>query len=109
MILSVLRNLLSNALKFTPSGGNITLTAERKDKYVHVSVIDTGIGIDPKNVQKLFRIDENYTRKGTNKEPGSGLGLILCKEFVEKNNGIITVESQEFKGSVFRFTVPVAE
>jgi signal transduction histidine kinase len=106
MVMSVLRNLISNALKFTPALGKITVSTTVESEFVKICVRDTGIGIEPKNIKKLFRIDENYTRKGTEKEPGSGLGLILCKEFVEKNNGKIFVESEVNKGSDFIFTLP---
>jgi signal transduction histidine kinase len=106
MVMSVLSNLISNAVKFTPTQGKITLSAVSEKNYIKISVEDNGIGIAPENLGKLFRIDENYTRKGTEKEPGSGLGLILCKEFVEKNKGTISVESNVNKGSVFSFTLP---
>ncbi len=106
MVMSVLSNLISNAVKFTPQQGTITLRAVSEKKRIKISVEDNGIGIAPENIGKLFRIDENYTRKGTEKEAGSGLGLILCKEFVEKNMGTIGVESQANKGSVFTFTLP---
>lgn len=106
MISTVLRNLLSNAIKFTPAGGFIYIGAEERQSDILITVKDTGIGISEKAIDKLFRTDINFTTPGTNQEKGTGLGLILCKEFVEKNNGEIWVESQEGKGSTFFFTVP---
>ncbi len=106
MILSVMRNLLSNAIKFTPQKGTIIIDCKKQDTTVLLSVLDTGIGIPAKNIYKLFRIDEHYSTPGTEDEKGTGLGLILCKEFVEKNGGEIKVESEKGKGSLFSFTVP---
>ena len=106
MITTVLRNLISNAIKFTHPGGMITITAIEKPGDILVSISDTGVGIPKTMIDKLFRIDENYTTTGTNNEHGTGLGLILCKEFVEKHGGKIWVESEEGKGSRFYFTVP---
>ncbi len=107
MVKTILRNLLTNAVKFTHSGGTVDITATNSDKYIEISVTDTGIGIEPENCRRLFRIDEQYKTSGTNNEEGSGLGLILCKEFVEKNNGKIRVESKFGKGSSFKFTLPI--
>jgi signal transduction histidine kinase len=106
MIETVLRNLISNAIKFTPDHGSIEIMAQKVENEIKVSVTDTGIGISEKDVENLFRIDSKTKRKGTNNEDGSGLGLILCKEFVEKNNGTIWVESTSEKGSSFIFTIP---
>jgi len=106
MISTVLRNLISNAIKFTKPGGEIIITVAEKGTEIIVSVIDNGVGIPEKMIDKLFRIDENYTTSGTNNERGTGLGLILCKEFIEKHAGNIWVESEEGKGSVFSFTLP---
>ena len=109
MIESVIENLLTNAIKFTPRGGKISINiSEQPDKY-EISVSDTGIGISKENIGKLFRIDVPFSEYGTEKEKGSGLGLILCKESVEKHNGKIWVESEEGKGSTFFFTVPKAK
>ena len=109
MIESVIENLLTNAIKFTPRGGKISINiSEQPDKY-EISVSDTGIGISTENIGKLFRIDVPFSEYGTEKEKGSGLGLILCKESVEKHNGKIWVESEEGKGSTFYFTVPKAK
>jgi len=106
MLKTVLRNLLSNAIKFTNEGGKILIMVEDKVDQTSLSVSDNGIGISQKNLDKLFNITEFYTTKGTAKERGTGLGLMLCKEFVEKHGGTISVESQEGKGSTFRFNIP---
>ncbi len=106
MINTVVRNLLSNAIKFTEPGGIITISITRNPKEIDVSVRDTGIGISTANLSKLFRIDSNFSTPGTNMEKGTGLGLILCKEFVEKHRGKIVVESEPGKGSIFTFTLP---
>ncbi|MDX9882832.1 MAG: two-component regulator propeller domain-containing protein [Prolixibacteraceae bacterium] len=103
---AVIRNLSSNAVKFTPRGGCITICAEQADKHVvEVSVNDTGIGMKKQMLNNLFRIDKNISRPGTEGEPSSGLGLLLCKEFIEKQGGHIRAESEEGKGSTFHFTV----
>ena len=104
MISAVLRNLISNAIKFTRQGGVINISAEKREKEVLVSVSDNGIGITPGRLEKLFRIDESDSTPGTNNEKGTGLGLILCKEFVEKHGGKMWVESMEKVGSTFYFT-----
>ena len=109
MIETVVRNLISNAIKFTNAGGKINIKADAKGDFVTISVIDNGVGISDKNVEDLFRIDEQFRRDGTANEKGTGLGLILCKEFVKKNNGIISVESEEGKGSKFSFTIPLSK
>lgn len=106
MISAVLGNLISNAIKFTPTGGEINISAEQKQDGITVSVSDNGIGIPEDSIGKLFRIEEGFSTKGTNNEEGTGLGLILCKEFVEKHGGKIGVESLQGKGSVFYITLP---
>jgi PAS domain S-box-containing protein len=106
MVDTVIRNLISNALKFTHSGGTVEISAQQDDHKIEMTVSDTGVGIEAENLQKLFRIDARYKRAGTAQEEGTGLGLILCKEFIERHNGKIWVESQVDKGSVFRFTLP---
>lgn len=106
MINTVIRNLLLNAVKFTRSGGKITLSARAVGNVVEIAVKDNGIGISPENFKKLFCIDCNMISYGTEGEQGTGLGLILCKEFVEKNSGTIRVESEEGKGSTFTVTIP---
>ncbi|MEI7499072.1 MAG: two-component regulator propeller domain-containing protein [Bacteroidota bacterium] len=106
MIDTVLRNLLTNAIKFTQPQGQITVSVKEKDNHYEVMVQDTGIGIAEENISRIFLLDNKYTRKGTEKERGSGLGLILCREFIEKHNGTIRVESKPGKGSAFIFTLP---
>ena len=107
MFNSILRNILSNALKFTPKGGNVTLTAKSiVGGMVEVSIADSGIGMTEILLKKLFKIGEKVGRKGTEDEESTGLGLLLCKEFVEKHGGKIWVESEEGKGSTFYFTLP---
>jgi len=106
MIDTVLRNLLTNAIKFTPQQGQVTVTAEEQVDNFEVVVKDTGIGIAKENIGKLFQLDSKYTRKGTALERGSGLGLILCREFIEKHKGTIRVVSEPGKGSSFIFTLP---
>lgn len=105
-ISSVIQNLISNAIKFTPKEGKIEVGCNIKNDKLTVFVSDTGIGIRDEDKEKLFKIDMHLTTEGTEKEEGSGLGLILCKELVEKNNGEIWVESELGKGSTFFFTLP---
>jgi len=104
---TVVRNLISNAIKFTPDEGTITLKLKRNGADVMVSVTDTGVGMSEVVVNKLFRLDAKLTTKGTANEKGTGLGLILCKEFIEKNGGRIWVKSVEGEGSVFYFLLPM--
>lgn len=105
MLNTIIRNLLSNSLKFTANRGQITIDAQNLvDGFVQVSVKDTGIGMDPDSIKKLFKIDLYYSTKGTQNESGTGLGLILCQEFVKKNEGKIWVESTVNEGSTFFFT-----
>ena len=106
LVNTILRNLLTNAIKFTHPNGKITVSALMKDDFLEISVTDTGVGIDPKNIPKIFKIDSKFSLPGTNKEKGTGLGLVLCKEFVEKQGGTIWVESELGKGSKFTFTLP---
>ena len=102
MLETIIRNLVSNAIKFTPKGGKVIITASKTDEMAEISVKDTGIGMSKEMLEDLFRIDVRPERKGTEQEPGSGLGLILCKEFAELHKGKITVESNEGKGSEFK-------
>ena len=106
MVNAVIRNLISNALKFTKSGGRVEFSAKQNGEYVEVSVTDTGIGIGKEHLSKLFRIDARYKRLGTAREKGTGLGLILCKEFIEKHGGTIWIESEVDQGSTVKFTLP---
>lgn len=103
----IFRNLLSNAIKFTPDEGEITIEISKTGKMVTIEIKDNGIGIPEDKIDKLFKIEENFSRSGTNNEHGTGLGLILCKEFVEKNGGKIWVKSIEDQGSSFFFTIPI--
>ncbi|WP_372949978.1 ATP-binding protein [Mariniphaga sp.] len=105
---TVFRNLISNAIKYTKPGGWVKVEAVKKENYIEVSVEDNGIGIPPETLKKLFTITEKISEQGTAKETGTGLGLILCKEFVEKNNGKIWAKSEQGKGSRFVFTLPAA-
>ncbi len=108
LIDTVIRNLVNNAVKYTSNGDTITISIENKEQFAIVSVQDTGIGIDDKLISNLFSIEnKSESRKGTNGEMGTGLGLTLCKEFVEKNGGNIWVKSEENKGSTFSFSVPL--
>ena len=109
MIDTVLRNLITNAIKFTKSGGSIEISAVRKESRIVISVQDSGIGISENNLSKLFRIDSHYKKTGTANERGTGLGLILCKEFVEQNGGSIWAESEYGKGSTFSVSLPAEE
>jgi signal transduction histidine kinase len=109
MINTVIRNLISNALKFTDENGFVKVVSEDwDDDRVKISVVDNGIGMDEEDIPKLFNITTNFSSEGTNSEVGTGLGLILCKEFVEKNDGRIWAESEKGKGSTFSFTIPKA-
>jgi signal transduction histidine kinase len=107
MLETILRNLLSNAIKFTPVSGTVSVKVMQKNNLVEISVSDTGIGIEENDKQKLFRIDSKLqSREGTENETGSGLGLILCKEFVDKLGGTIWAESKIGNGTTFKFTIP---
>ena len=107
LLQTVIRNLVSNAIKFTPKGGKINISAmNTHDNKVQISIIDSGIGISPKLVDQLFSLDVKTGRKGTDGELSTGLGLLLCKEFIELHGGKIWVESIEGKGSTFSFTIP---
>ncbi|MGZ2370279.1 ATP-binding protein [Ancylomarina sp. YFZ004] len=105
MISTVLRNLISNAIKFTHAGGQIIIRAEQLTHHLKVIVSDTGVGLSESAIDKIFRIDEKYSTSGTQDEQGTGLGLILCKDFVEKHDGHIWAESLKGVGSNFIFTL----
>lgn len=110
MISTILRNLISNAIKFTRENGTIKIYGQKYDhNYFQITVEDNGVGINPENIDKLFRIDSHYTTVGTTNEQGTGLGLIICKEFIEKHNGKIWVESQLGIGTKFHFTLPYSK
>ncbi len=106
MISTVLRNLLSNAMKFTNEGGKVVIETQQTEGEVVIKISDNGVGISEKNQKNLFRFDQQYSTKGTADEKGTGLGLILCREFVEKNNGTISIESEIGKGTTFTVTLP---
>lgn len=106
MLKTILRNLVSNALKFTDRGGAVEIIDKDFEEFKEITVRDTGIGIEREDLKKLFKLDEGFTTEGTEEEMGTGLGLILCKEFVEKNGGEIWVESKVGFGSKFIFTLP---
>lgn len=108
MVLTVMRNLLTNAIKFSKPGGAIKISLTGKDGFAEISVIDEGIGMPPEILEKLFNVGEKVVRDGTANEKGTGLGLALCREFVEKNGGAMSVTSREGEGSVFSFTLPLA-
>jgi len=107
MLNTVLRNIISNGIKFTNQNGKIDIYAEKNDTFVIITVSDNGIGIDEKTLNKLFFIDKNVKTKGTANEKGSGLGLILCKDFINKHGGKIWIESEVGKGSNFKFSLPL--
>ena len=107
MLQTIIRNLISNAVKFTPKGGRVNLSAKATDdKYIEISIKDSGIGMNQTLSNNLFRLDIKTNRTGTEGEPSSGLGLLLCKEFIEKHGGKIWVASEVGKGSEFYFTLP---
>ena len=106
MFNTVLRNLISNAIKFTPENGQVEIFSQQKPNEIEISIQDNGIGIESENLDKLFKIETSHSTKGTANEKGTGLGLILCKDFVEKNGGSIGVESEEGKGSRFYICLP---
>lgn len=106
MLQTVMRNLLSNAIKFTPDNGSITVSAETSDDKVTVSVQDTGIGIPHEEQKKLFSFGEFYTTSGTEGEPGTGLGLLICHDFIKKHGGKLNIKSESGKGSIFYFDIP---
>ena len=113
MLETIIRNLVGNALKFTPRGGQVTVTGknglESRAGWVKVSVQDTGVGMSQADIDRLFRLDASHSTPGTEKEKGSGLGLMICQEMVERNGGQIWVESEEGKGTSVEFTVPMLD
>jgi two-component system sensor histidine kinase/response regulator len=104
---TVLRNLVSNAIKFTPKQGKIGIGAETKGKWVYISVTDNGKGITTEDIKKILNPKEHFSQLGTEKEPGTGLGLVLCQIFIKKNEGKLTIDSEPGKGSSFTFNLPL--
>lgn len=104
---TVLANLISNAIKFSPENGKINITAHSTNKTIDVKIQDNGVGMSEEAIAKLFKVDQFHSTEGTLKEKGTGLGLILCKEFIEKNGGQIKVESEVGKGSIFTISLPI--
>lgn len=109
MIKTVLRNLVSNAIKFTPVDGTIIISAQLEKEFWNVSVSDSGVGISEEDLPKVLNTDQHFSKEGTEQESGTGLGLILCQDFILKNGGTLWVKSTLGKGSSFTFSVPVAE
>ena len=107
MLKTVLRNFISNAIKFSNNGSSIEVFVTRQDKFAKISVQDHGMGISEENQSKLFKTETNYTTYGTANEEGSGLGLLLCKDFAVKNGGDISLESKEGVGSIFSILLPI--
>lgn len=108
MVLTIFRNLIGNALKYTPDYGRVTISVGKEDDKVTVSIIDTGIGIPPENIQRLFNVDRPITTPGLANEKGSGLGLIICQEFAKRNGSQISVSSVPGEGTTFTFSLKMA-
>ncbi len=109
MLETVIRNLISNAIKFTPVNGRVEIAYQEQDTEVEISISDSGVGISSENIDKLFKVGISHSTPGTAKEKGTGLGLLLCHEFIEKNSGQIWVESEVGKGSLFYIRLPLQE
>jgi signal transduction histidine kinase len=109
MSMTIVRNLLSNAVKFTRKEGKVTIRTNKADQFLRISIEDTGVGIPAEKITSLLQLDKNQSTRGTENESGTGLGLILCAEFITLNKGELTIESEIHKGSVFSFTLPLAE
>lgn len=109
MVKTIFRNLISNAIKYSFIGGIVNVNATEHMKFIEISVQDNGVGIAEKDKEELFKRNEIHTTRGTNNESGSGLGLILCKDFIEKHGGTIRIESETGKGSRVLFTLPKSE
>ena len=106
MIKTILRNIISNSIKFTKNGGKIKITTEEINNEVIIAIKDNGVGIKKEKIEKLFKVDEKVSTYGTKNETGTGLGLIICEEFIEKHGGEILVESKVGKGSTFKIILP---
>ncbi len=109
MLQTIIRNFILNAIKFTNSGGHVTIGARTiENNLIEISVTDNGVGMDKKTIDAIFSPGDQIRRRGTENEPSSGLGLLLCKEFIDQHNGIISIESEVEKGSTFKFTLAAA-
>ncbi|MFC2096182.1 sensor histidine kinase [Bacteroidota bacterium] len=108
MLMTVIRNIISNAIKYTPRGGSIDIQVEHETNFNKIIIKDSGIGFNEETASKIFDTKNFYTTSGTNNEAGSGLGLLLSKEFIELNGGKIWAESEPEKGATFYFTIPVS-
>lgn len=108
MISTVIRNLINNAIKFTPEGGSVAVKVQEKDGACEIQIVDTGVGMTPEQMEKMFSIGEKNSTKGTSGEPGTGLGLLLCKDFLDQSNGSIEIDSTPGEGSVFTITLPTS-
>ena len=106
MVKTILRNLIGNAIKYTNTDGEITISALESDQFVEIAIKDNGVGISPEAQSELFKINSFNSTAGTDNEQGTGLGLLLCKEFIEMHGGNIQVESVPSEGSEFKFTLP---
>lgn len=106
MLSTIFRNLITNAIKFTPRNGKISIMARKLNDKTEFSIRDTGLGMNEEKIANLFQVSKTTPTKGTEQELGSGLGLILCKEFVEKHHGKIWIESEENIGSTIKFIIP---
>lgn len=106
MMKTIVRNIISNALKFTHTGGEVSISAKKSNDSILVSISDNGMGIDNRFLPEIWDSSSTYTTSGTANEQGTGLGLIICKEFVEKHGGTIWAESELGKGTTFNFTLP---
>jgi signal transduction histidine kinase len=105
MLAAVLRNLVSNAVKFTLPAGTITIAANRRGDFVEIEITDTGVGMPPNKISGLFKLDQRFSTIGTAGEPGSGFGLLLCRDLVERLGGELTVSSAVNHGTTFRFAL----
>ena len=107
LLSTILRNLINNAVKYTPNGGQVRVYCEQNKSEITISVKDTGIGMSENQLENLFKLDSNVTMPGTSEEKGTGLGLILCREFVDMHKGKIWATSTQKEGSTFSFTLPI--
>jgi signal transduction histidine kinase len=103
------RNLVANAIKFTPKGGKITVTVAADEHELNISVADNGVGMPPEVAKNILKNNKGYTTLGTNAEKGTGLGLQLCKTYIEKCGGTIQVVSEEGSGTKFSFSIPLTD